>query len=413
MGSDAVSPRMPPPCPTVRHVEATPTTTDPGTAAPGTTIAGRHRFLPYRPALDGLRAVAVLAVVAYHFNPDVVSGGLLGVSVFFTLSGYLIVTLLLRERMTTGSVDLGAFWARRIRRLAPAALVTTAVVVLLAGGRAWGWQNAMVWTDPVAAIWSVMNWHQIGYEAGAGLRIVHPLSPYWSLAVEEQFYLVIGLVLLGVRACARPALVMLWITGAVWVVGAAVARFADLSPTMAEWGTQVRAPEIAAGCVLACTLLVTGREVRGRAADALGWLAFGGLLALFALASKSQWWLFHGGFALVSIVSTCVLIGLLADRSLARALAWRPLVALGTISYAIYLVHWPVRLALVPERVGDLDGVGLALLRFGVSLALALALHLLVERPFMRRFPARPPVVLAVWLVASAGVTLLAYGLLA
>jgi peptidoglycan/LPS O-acetylase OafA/YrhL len=396
-------------------VEATPTTVAPGATAPATTIAGRHRFLPYRPALDGLRAIAVLAVVAYHFNPDVVTGGLLGVSVFFTLSGYLIVTLLLRERTTTGSVDLGAFWARRIRRLAPAALVTTTVVVLLAGRNAWGWRNAMVWTDPVAAIWSVMNWHQIGLTPSVDVpyRIVHPLSPYWSLAVEEQFYLVIGIVLLVVRRCARPALVMLWITGAVWIAGAAVARFAELSPTMAEWGTQVRAPEIAAGCVLACGLVVTGREVRGRAADALGWLAFSGLLALFMLASKSQWWLFHGGFALVSIVSACVLVGLLADRSLARVLAWRPLVALGTISYAVYLVHWPVRLVLVPERTDGLDGLPLALLRFGVSLALAVALHLLVERPFMRRFPARPPVVLAVWLGASAGATLLAYGLLA
>ncbi|MFM8972120.1 MAG: acyltransferase family protein [Actinomycetota bacterium] len=393
-------------------MEPTPTSVAPD-AAPRATIAGRHRHLPYRPALDGLRAVAVLAVVLYHFDPEVVTGGLLGVSVFFTLSGFLIVTLLLRERETTGSVDLGAFWARRIRRLAPAALVTTTVVILLAGGGAWGWRNAMVWTDPVAAAWSVMNWHQIGYGPGVGLRIVHPLSPYWSLAVEEQFYLVVGIVLLGVRRVARPAVVMLWVTGAVWIVGAGVARFADLSPTMAEWGTQVRAPEIAAGCVLACTLIVTGREVRGRTADLVGWAAFAGLVALFAFASKSQWWLFHGGFALVSIVSTGVLVGLLADGSLARVLAWRPLVALGTISYALYLVHWPVRLALVPERTGGLDGAPLTLVRLGVALALAVALHLTVERPFMRGFPARPPVVLATWLLASAAVTLLAYGLLA
>ena len=394
-------------------MEPTPPTVANDPSTPGTTIAGRHRYLTYRPALDGLRAVAVLAVVAYHFDPETVTGGLLGVSVFFTLSGYLIVTLLLRERSTTGSVDLGAFWARRIRRLAPAALVTTTVVVVLAGGHAWGWQNAMVWTDPVAAIWSVMNWHQIGYGPDAGLRIVHPLSPYWSLAVEEQFYLVVGVVLLGVRRCARPAVVMLWITATAWIVGAGIARFADLSPTMAEWGTPVRAPEIAAGCVLACVLIVTGRQVHGRRADALGWLAFTGLIALFMLASKSQWWLFHGGFALVSIVSTCVLVGILAEGSLARALAWRPLVALGTISYALYLVHWPVRLVLVPERTGGLDGAPLSLLRFVTALALAIALHVVVERPFMRRFPARPPVVLGLWLVASAGVTLLAHGLLA
>jgi peptidoglycan/LPS O-acetylase OafA/YrhL len=394
-------------------VEPSPTAAPSDAPEAVATIAGRHRYLRYRPALDGLRAVAVLAVVLYHFNPDVWSGGLLGVSVFFTLSGYLIVTLLLRERERTGSIDLGAFWARRIRRLAPAALATTTVVVLLAGGHAWGWQHAMVWTDPVAAVWSVMNWHQIGFGPDVGLRIVHPLSPYWSLAVEEQFYLVIGIVLLGVRRTARPALWMLWITGAVWIIGAGVARFAHLSPTMAEWGTQVRAPEVAAGCVLACVLLVTGREIRGRAADLVGWCAFVGLLALFVFASKTQWWLFHGGFALVSIVSALTLVGLLADGTLARVLSWRPLVALGTISYAVYLVHWPVRLVLIPERTGGLDGVPLALVRLVVALALAILLHVTIERPFMRRFPARPPVVLGVWLLASAAVTLLAHGLLA
>ena len=390
-------------------MEPSPATTEPSVAG---TLAGRHRFLAYRPALDGLRAVAVLAVVGYHFAPDTWSGGLLGVSVFFTLSGYLITTLLLRERAVTGHVDLGAFWARRIRRLAPAALAVTTVVILLAAWNGWGWRNALGWTDPVAAVWSVMNWHQIGLGSGAGLRIVHPLSPYWSLAVEEQFYAVIGVLMFAVRRTARPAAVLLGATGAVWVAGFAVARFATLSPTMAEWGTQVRAPEIAAGCVLACVLITTGRSVRGRVADLIGWFGFAGLLALFVFASKTQWWLFHGGFALVSLVTVATLIGLLADGSLARVLSQRPLVLLGTISYAVYLVHWPVRLALVPERTGGLDGAPLALLRVATPLVLAVVLPLVVERPFTRRFPASPPVVLLTWLGASGAVSALAYLLL-
>lgn len=375
-------------------------------------LAGRHRFLPYRPGLDGLRAVCVFAVVAYHFAPETWTGGLLGVSVFFTLSGYLITTLLLLESERTGTSDLGAFWARRIRRLAPAAIVTTLVVLLIASWGQWGWSNALRSSDPIAAVWSYMNWHQISIAPTAGLRIVHPLSPYWSLAVEEQFYAIIGVIYLGVRHLKQPAIAMLAITACAWIGGAATALFGNLSTTMAEWGTHVRAPEIAAGVILACVLFLTKRQPRGRATDILGWASFATLLALFLLAAKTQWWLFHGGFALVSVVSVGVLIGLLSDSSLSRVLGWRPLAFLGTMSYAIYLVHWPVRVAIVPENVGGLDGLPLAALRLVVALALAALLHFGIERPFMRRFPASPRRVFLIWIAVSLAVTGLAYGLL-
>lgn len=378
----------------------------------GESLAGRHRFLPYRPGIDGLRAVCVFAVVGYHFSPETWSGGLLGVSVFFTLSGYLITTLLLLESERTGTADLGAFWARRIRRLAPAAIATTLVVMLLASSGLWGWGNTLHASDAVAAVWSFMNWHQVGIAPDAGLRIVHPLSPYWSLAVEEQFYAIIGVIYLAVRHMRRPAYAMLAITSCAWIGGAAVARFGHLSPTMAEWGTHVRAPEIAAGVILACVLFLTKRQPSGSAADLLGWSAFATLLALFVFATKTQWWLFHGGFALVSVVSVGVLIGLLSGGSFSRILGWRPLAFLGTMSYAIYLVHWPVRVAITPERIGEIDSLPLALLRLTVSLALATVLHFLVERPFMRRFPASPRTVFATWIVASVFVTVLAYALL-
>jgi peptidoglycan/LPS O-acetylase OafA/YrhL len=181
---------------------------------------------------------------------------------------------------------------------------------------------------------------------------------------------------------------------------------------MAEWGTHVRAPEIAAGVILACALFLTKRQPSGSAADLLGWSAFATLLALFVFATKTQWWLFHGGFALVSVVSVGVLIGLLSGGSFSRILGWRPLAFLGTMSYAIYLVHWPVRVAITPERIGEIDSLPLALLRLTVSLALATVLHFLVERPFMRRFPASPRTVFATWIVASVFVTVLAYALL-
>ena len=402
-------------------METTPSTNNPSVGAEGPVsseatqtelLAGRHRFLPYRPALDGLRAVCVFAVVAYHFAPETWTGGLLGVSVFFTLSGYLITTLLLLESDRTGSADLGAFWARRIRRLAPAAIVTTLVVMLLASWGQWGWSNALRSSDPIAAVWSYMNWHQISIAPTAGLRIVHPLSPYWSLAVEEQFYAIIGVIYLGVRHLKRPAFAMLAITTCAWIGGTATARFGNLSRTMAEWGTHVRAPEIAAGVILACVLFLTKRQPKGRAADLLGWASFATLLALFVLAAKTQWWLFHGGFALVSVVSVGVLVGLLSDGSLSRVLAWRPLAFLGTMSYAIYLVHWPVRVAIVPENVGGLDGLPLAALRLVVALALAALLHFGIERPFMRRFPASPRRVFVIWIAVSLAVTGLAYGLL-
>ena len=197
-----------------------------------------------------------------------------------------------------------------------------------------------------------MNWHQISIAPTAGLRIVHPLSPYWSLAVEEQFYAIIGVIYLGVRHLRRPAYAMLAITACAWVGGAATALFGNLSTTMAEWGTHVRAPEIAAGVILACVLFLAKRQPIGRAADLLGWGAFVTLLTLFVLADKTQliikenliWALIYNLLAIP--VAMMLLRESIAERSPRLDVPGALLLAVGLLALVVPLIegqeyNWP------------------------------------------------------------------------
>ena len=144
-------------------------------------------------ALDGVRGLAVLAVVVYHLDPEALSGGFLGVSLFFTLSGFLITNLLVAEWRATGTIDLGSFWSRRFRRLVPASLAGIVLVIVLSP--AWtANQLADLSGDVAGALGYVANWRFIigGDRYGAGFEAPSPLLHYWTLAIEEQFYLVVG-----------------------------------------------------------------------------------------------------------------------------------------------------------------------------------------------------------------------------
>ena len=144
-------------------------------------------------ALDGVRGLAVLAVVVYHLDADLLPGGFLGVSLFFTLSGFLITNLLVAEWRATGTIDLGSFWSRRFRRLLPASVAGIALVIVLSP--AWtANQLAGLPGDVAGALGYVANWRFItgGDRYGAGFEAPSPLLHYWSLAIEEQFYLVVG-----------------------------------------------------------------------------------------------------------------------------------------------------------------------------------------------------------------------------
>ncbi len=174
--------------------------------------------MEYQPALDGVRALAVVAVLLFHGGVSWLTGGYLGVSVFFTLSGFLITTLLVRETATSGRVDAGRFYARRARRLLPASLVCIAAVCVLAAAGAFKGVSGLR-RDVLGALLQVFNWVKLGSgqsyadltTAASGLR--HPLDHYWSLSIEEQFYWVWPVAVLGLvrlsrvdragRCCAR------------------------------------------------------------------------------------------------------------------------------------------------------------------------------------------------------------------
>jgi peptidoglycan/LPS O-acetylase OafA/YrhL len=370
------------------------------------TTPRRHRFLGYEPGLDGLRGIAIAGVLAFHAfaasGIDLVRGGYLGVSLFFTLSGFLITSLLLNERTSTGGNDLRRFWSRRIRRLAPASLVVVAVVILLSGP--WSVLHART-SDAVAATWSATNWHIIAAGQGAILQtVVGPLGPTWSLAVEEQFYL--GLVLLIVLATAtrspRRVLAVACVIG--WAVPMLLANLAtDWHPAL-EFATMMRAPELFAGVALA--LWTTGdRPPRWSAATGDGAAGIGliVLIGMMLLIDYDPPWQLRGGYGLIGLVSAATILGALAHGRVNGALSARPLVALGTISYSLYLVHWPTILVLDEQRTG-LHRWALAIVRIVAAIVVAIVLHVAVERPIRRlRTPWWPT--FAAFVAASLAVT--------
>ena len=341
------------------------------------------------PGLDGLRGLAVVAVVVFHFWPEVLPGGFLGVSLFFTLSGYLITGLLLAEHERHGRVDLRAFWSRRFRRLLPAALVTLAAVAVL---RAWLTSPADLGDEIVAALAYVYNWYLIatGGDYGALFSQPSPIEHFWSLAIEEQFYVVFPVVaVLALRAGRRG----LGAVVAVLLAGSVLLNLSGaLAPAEAYLSPLPRAAEILVGALLAVVVpidrlrtVVDGRVARWVAATFRA-------LAVVAVVVASRGFDYDDvvarrgflvGFACVSAVA---IVGA-ASAPVARVLGTAVPRWLGQRSYGIYLVHWPVEVWMpVPGAVKVL-----------VTLALAELSYRLVETPIRSRraLVARPRALVA------------------
>ena len=350
----------------------------------------------YEPSLDGMRGLCIAAVVVFHACAVAglggwMRGGFIGVSVFFTLSGFLITSLLLREHGTTGRIDLPTFWARRIRRLWPASFVVVLLVIILSATA----PLAARASDVIAATWSVTNWHVITGGGGKLLQtIVGPLGPTWSLAVEEQFYIVLAVLLVVVARSRRPAAVLTTF-GLVGVLVPVVLSnvITDWKPSL-EFNTLLRMPELFMGVLLAVWHRGGRRRIGSVAtADVVAGGGLAVLVALFLFVDYSPPWLLRGGYALVALVTALTLAGLLRHGRVAQLLAWPPLRWLGTISYSLYLVHWPVMSVLTRDRTGR-DRWLLVTIVVVVSLAVAWALHGIVERPLRRmRSTARTTIV--------------------
>ena len=354
--------------------------------------AGRIGSLPYQPALDGLRGLAVAAVVLYHCGVGWARGGFLGVDVFFVLSGFLITGLLITEWRTWGSIDLRQFWVRRVRRLLPALFVLLVVLAVIAHGSPSD-QRGQLRGDMLATLFYVANWHSIITQDSYFAQFVQPspLLHTWSLAIEEQWYLIFPpLLILALRLLttsrnvsrhARRVLTILLLlfAGLSVVLMSSVVSASDQS--RAYYGTDTRAQALLVGAALAL-ITRSGADNRARQlARSWGVPALIGLVAVFGLVPDTALWMYHGGFLLVACLSAIVVVDSCRPEATAhRILAWEPLRLLGVISYSVYLWHWPVIVYLDQQRT-HWSGVVLLCARLTVMIALAIASFRLVERP--------------------------------
>jgi peptidoglycan/LPS O-acetylase OafA/YrhL len=507
--------------------------------------------LPHIRALDGLRGLAVLGVLVYHLELGWMPGGFLGVSLFFTLSGFLITSLVLAERAEHGRVAMGRFWARRFRRLLPAAWAGLALAVLFSAFAGDADQLRRLPGDVWASLAYVANWRFLfaGDAYAAGYQEPSPILHYWSLAIEEQFYVIFPVVVAGLIAWKATRRIWFGVMGSALVLSmvCTIVFFDAHETSRVYFSSLTRMAEILAGVLLALVLEGWWRGVRSTAPaatpDAAGvatsaapgtttadattvveadgsatsplatvqpvtratlerlargahaddtptvdpdqvivlgpgaapddppapapakgsaattsgepdggpdgepdsetaaagepddpastdglppgspllrrspvptladgnprtWISVATCVALAVVvllwirASTTDEWVYRGGLWLVAALSCVLVIGAITAGPVASALAWRPLVFCGAISYGIYVYHWPLFLWLSPERVG-LDGLALAIIRVAVTFAVALASYHWLERPIRE---GRVPLTWATGSVALAAV---------
>ena len=348
----------------------------------------------YIPGLDGLRAIAIVSVLLFHFLPTALPGGYLGVDVFFVVSGFLITTLLLRDVARRGRLDLLNFWKRRARRLLPA-LVLVVLTSVTAARMVGGDLLVGIGRQALGALTFTTNWLEIG----AGASYFHSTSPilfinFWSLAVEEQFYLFWPLVLAVGLALTRTTRQRLYLVGGVGLastIAMAVMWSPSEDATRVYYGTDTHLMGLMAGAALAIAWADPKHRAGLRSAVWRRWRWAAVLGALLVLGAQLRWMdeasalTFRGGFLLASLATAVLVAALLESDSLWRStMELAPLRWIGERSYGIYLWHWPVLMivgAVFPYAVGTTRGWVV----LGGALALTLVMTelslRLVERP--------------------------------
>ncbi len=352
----------------------------------------RHiRKPPFRPDIEGLRAVAVVAVVLYHAGIAGVSGGYIGVDVFFVISGFLITGLLWREVQTTKTVALGRFYAARARRLLPAAATVGLVTAVVAAAVLPPLQARRVFIDGIASMLYVGNYRFAAQDTDYMISDLppSPFQHYWSLGVEEQFYLLWPALIIGTAWLARriargntprtvPYVVVLALVGAASLAAAVI--WTRISPPWAFFSLPTRAWELAAGGLVALTIN-QWKRLPLLPATVAGW---GGLaLILLTCTQLGPHTPYPGTSALLPVLGTALVIGtgcVTGGMGVGRVLCPPVMRAIGRVSYSWYLWHWPV-LLLLPPLLGDPGGLPGRLAATTVSAGLAVITMHAVENP--------------------------------
>lgn len=318
----------------------------------------------YIPALDGLRALAVIAVVIYHMNATALQSGLLGVTIFFVLSGYLITGLLIREWSTTKKINLPQFWLRRVRRLFPAIVFVLLGTIVLTGVFAPDMLTKLR-NDIVAALLFFTNWWYIFQDVSyfEAMGAPSPVTHFWSLAIEEQFYLIwppLLLLLFSKRVKKRHIQLGLLVAAIASAAAMAILYSPQADPSRVYYGTDTRAFSLLIGAFLAFEFppaRVNGHGRQGftardrKIALGVGSAALAGILVMMVAVNGYSPFLYYGGIALLSLLTGALIITLADGRSpLARFFALRPLVWIGKLSYSIYLWHYPLLLLMNPQN---------------------------------------------------------------
>lgn len=339
----------------------------------------------FRPEVQALRAVAVMMVVVFHLQPAALPGGFIGVDVFFVISGFLITGHLLREHARTSRVDLAAFWAARARRILPAALVCIAVTMVAVWALLPPTQWARLGTHGIASTLSALNWvlaaDAVDYLAAS--NDVSPLQHFWSLGVEEQFYLFWPFVVVAAgagvarwRGRAMPTMLFAGVAVASFALSAVAVMAGDPA---AYFATTTRVWELAVGGLLALWLpTASPRPLVGVVCSLTGLLVIGA--AGLAISRDDP---FPGALALVPVVGAALVIaggtphGALSPAPLIR---WRPVQWLGGISYSLYLWHFPP-IVLFSAVAGRAPGWFASSAIVVGSIVLAALSHRFIERP--------------------------------
>jgi len=379
-------------------------TASPGSAAPSAPTPwnldrGRASGeMGYLPGLDGIRALAVLGVMLYHADLPWMPGGFLGVDVFFVLSGFLITSLLLEEFARSGRIDFKRFYIRRARRLLPALLLMLAVV---GAAVAFFYRDAAgaFRADAIASLLYVNNWWYIVADQSYFEFIGRPplLKHLWSLAIEEQFYLVWPVVVLillkfGKTRAVRWTALIGAVASTAWMAILSISNgFPELAdPSRAYFGTDSHIMGLLIGAALA-TVWRPGRLSTHLAPGAKALITAIGVASLLTVVwifwqvGEFSGWLYRGGFLLFAII-VAVLVAAAAHPGapLGRALGTQPWRYIGQRSYGLYLWHWPVFMVTRPDLDVGVDGIPNLILRFGLTFGLAELSYRYVEMPIRR-----------------------------